>query len=58
MVDKVHNQSQLVRLQVMFRFLYFLRDLGIVSAKPEATVHWSQYTNILAKIASEGDDVL
>jgi hypothetical protein len=50
----INNVHSLRKLELTFKFMYFLRDIGIKSAKDPASKLWAEYVNILSKIGIEG----
>jgi hypothetical protein len=58
MIDKA-KIHRLRKLEITFRFLYFLRDIGISSAHESAVKSWVDYACTVSKMAVEVDgDIL
>ena len=49
-----HNASELYKLEVKYKFLYFLKDIGIKSAAEPAKEASSYYMWVIGEIAKQG----
>lgn len=52
--NEVYPYHYLAELEIQYRFLYALRDLGIKSAGHQANVAWTTYMIVVGRITEGG----
>jgi len=55
-LENPYDKHELRSLEIRYRFMYLLRDIGIKSTNDIAVVSWLKYMECLEKIAASEHD--